>query len=62
MNNKTQHGYLALADISGYTSYLASVELTRARKMNRGGLSPGAFVTAIVQHIRDSHGLPLRSE
>ena len=31
MNQKTQHGYLVLADISGYTSYLAGVELTHAR-------------------------------
>jgi hypothetical protein len=31
MNQDTQHGYLVLADISGYTSYLAGVELTHAR-------------------------------
>jgi hypothetical protein len=31
MNQQTQHGYLVLADISGYTSYLAEVELTHAR-------------------------------
>ena len=31
MNQETQHGYLILADISGYTSYLAGVELTHAR-------------------------------
>jgi hypothetical protein len=31
MNNETQHGYLVLADISGYTSYLAGVELAHAR-------------------------------
>jgi hypothetical protein len=31
MNQQTQHGYLVLADISGYTSYLAGVELTHAR-------------------------------
>ncbi|HEY3476529.1 MAG TPA: DUF2652 domain-containing protein [Anaerolineales bacterium] len=31
MNEETQHGYLVLADISGYTSYLAGVELTHAR-------------------------------
>ena len=31
MNNETQHGYLVLADISGYTSYLAGTELTHAR-------------------------------
>jgi hypothetical protein len=62
MNNETQHGYLVLADISGYTSYLAGVELTSAREMNRGGLPPGTFVTAMAQPIRDSHGPPLRSE
>ena len=27
MNGKTQHGYLVLADISGYTSYVAKTEL-----------------------------------
>jgi hypothetical protein len=31
VNNETQHGYLVLADISGYTSYLAGTELTHAR-------------------------------
>jgi len=31
MNQETQHGYLVLADISGYTSYLAGTELTHAR-------------------------------
>jgi hypothetical protein len=31
MNNETQHGYLVLPNISGYTSYLAGVELTYAR-------------------------------
>src|SRR5688500_8901747 len=31
MNQETDHGYLVLADISGYTSYLAGVELTHAR-------------------------------
>ena len=51
MNNETQHGYLVLADISGYTSYLAGVELTRAREMNRGGLPPGISVMAMPQHI-----------
>ncbi|MGQ0602566.1 MAG: DUF2652 domain-containing protein [Anaerolineales bacterium] len=30
METKTQHGYLILADISGYTSYLAGVELDHA--------------------------------
>jgi len=31
MNNEAKHGYLVLADISGYTSYLAGTELTHAR-------------------------------
>jgi Protein of unknown function (DUF2652)/Polyketide cyclase / dehydrase and lipid transport len=31
MNNETQHGYLVVADISGYTSYLAGTELSHAR-------------------------------
>lgn len=31
MNNEAQRGYLVLVDISGYTSYLAGVKLTRAR-------------------------------
>ena len=31
MNNETQHGYLVLADISGYTSYLVGTELEHAR-------------------------------
>jgi hypothetical protein len=31
MNNETQRGYLVLADISGYTFYLAGTELTHAR-------------------------------
>jgi len=30
METKTQHGYLVLADISGFTSYLAGVELEHA--------------------------------
>ena len=30
---KTQHGYLVLADISGYTSYLARVELDHAHEI-----------------------------
>ena len=30
MDVKTQHGYLVLADISGFTSYLAGVELDHA--------------------------------
>ena len=51
MNNETQHDYLILADISGYTSYLAGVELAHAREMIRGGLPPGTFVTAMLQHI-----------
>jgi hypothetical protein len=31
MNSETQHGYLVLADISGYTSYLVGTELDHAR-------------------------------
>jgi hypothetical protein len=31
LNEKTQHGYLLLADISGYTSYLAQTELEHAQ-------------------------------
>jgi hypothetical protein len=31
MSQETQRGYLILADISGYTSYLSGVELTHAR-------------------------------
>ena len=31
MNHGTEHGHLILADISGYTSYLAGVELTHAQ-------------------------------
>ena len=31
MNKETQHGYLVLADISGYTSYLVGTELDHAR-------------------------------
>lgn len=31
MANETEHGYLVLADISGYTSYLVGTELTHAR-------------------------------
>ncbi len=33
MDNKTQHGYLVLADISGYTAYLAQVELDHAHEI-----------------------------
>jgi uncharacterized protein YndB with AHSA1/START domain len=33
MNTITQHGYLVLADISGYTSYLAGVELDHAHEI-----------------------------
>ncbi len=33
MDNETQQGYLLLADISGYTSYLAGVELTHAHEI-----------------------------
>ena len=33
MDTTTQHGYLVLADISGYTSYLAGVELDHAHEI-----------------------------
>lgn len=33
MDSKTQHGYLILADISGFTSYLARVELDHAHEI-----------------------------
>jgi hypothetical protein len=33
MDTKTQHGYLVLADISGYTSYLTQVELDHAHEI-----------------------------
>ena len=31
--NETQHGHLLLADISGYTSYAASTELTHSQEI-----------------------------
>ncbi len=33
MESKTQHGYLVLADISGYTAYLAGTELDHAQEI-----------------------------
>jgi hypothetical protein len=33
MESQTQHGYLVLADISGYTSYLSKVELDHAHEI-----------------------------
>jgi len=33
MDTKTQHGYLVIADISGFTSYLAKVELEHAHEI-----------------------------
>ena len=33
MDEKTQHGYLIIADISGFTSYLAQVELEHAHEI-----------------------------
>ena len=33
METKTQHGYLVLADISGFTSYLVQVELDHAHEI-----------------------------
>jgi class 3 adenylate cyclase len=35
METRTEHGYLVLADISGYTSYLAGVELEHAQDILR---------------------------
>ena len=37
MYKETWHGYLVLADITSYTSYLAGVELSHAREMIRAG-------------------------
>jgi hypothetical protein len=63
MNNETQHGYLVLADISGYTCFLAGVELTHAREMIKAGLPPGAPLYRPCRNTSmDSRGLPLRSE
>ncbi|MBI4417939.1 MAG: hypothetical protein HY563_04115, partial [Ignavibacteriales bacterium] len=33
MNSRTQQGYLLLADISGYTSFLTEAELDHAREI-----------------------------
>mgnify|MGYP001403948190 CR=1 FL=1 len=33
MTSETEHGYLVLADISGYTSYLAQTELEHAQEI-----------------------------
>jgi len=33
MTSETEHGYLVLADISGYTSFLAKVELEHAHEI-----------------------------
>lgn len=33
MDAKTQYGYLVIADISGFTSYLAKVELEHAHEI-----------------------------
>ena len=35
--NETQHGHLLLADISGYTSYVASTELTHSQEIDQRG-------------------------
>jgi hypothetical protein len=51
MNNETRQDYLVLADISGYTSCLAGVELIHAREMIRAGLLSGTSVTTMPQHI-----------
>jgi hypothetical protein len=46
MNKDTQHGYLVLADISGYTSYLAGTELDHARDVLT------ELLELIVQHFK----------
>jgi hypothetical protein len=46
MNTETQHGYLVLADISGYTSYLAGTELDHARDVLT------ELLELIVQHFK----------
>jgi len=46
MNNETQHGYLVLADISGYTSYLVGTELDHARDVLT------ELLELLVQHFR----------
>jgi hypothetical protein len=33
MDEKTQHGYLVIADISGFTFYLSTVELEHAHEI-----------------------------
>ena len=33
MESKTQHGYLVLADISGYTAFIAGTELEHAHEI-----------------------------
>ena len=33
MDTKTQHGYLLIADISGYTSFVAGTELEHAHEI-----------------------------
>lgn len=45
MDNETQHGYLVLADISGFTPYLAGVELLHARDVI------AELLELIVQHF-----------
>lgn len=46
MELKTQHGYLVLADISGYTSYLAGTELEHAHEILT------ALLETIVGHFK----------
>ena len=49
MNAATQHGYLILADISGYTAYLAGTELEHAHEILTDWLEVivGRFQTAL---------------
>jgi uncharacterized protein YndB with AHSA1/START domain len=46
LQGKTQHGYLVLADISGYTSYLAGVELDHAHEILTD------LLETIIKHFR----------
>jgi len=48
MKNETQHGYLVLADISGYTPYLVGTELTHARDILT------ELLELIVEHFKPS--------
>src|SRR5512143_2696415 len=47
MERKTQSGYLALADISGYTSFVAKTEIEHA------GLALSYLLETIVENLDD---------